>query len=122
MRGLTLICIFSLGFLLKSCYGDDIDSLNEQVKSLTTENTLLKSTVDLNIANTAASVSDLKTSLTALEESLTKSIEDLNAIQQSITSSETGILSDIETINLTIASISSSITTVSNDIEELDNS
>ena len=122
MRNLILVTIFSIAIVIKGCYGDDIDSLNQRVKSLTTENALLKSTIDLNNTNTATSISDLKTSLAALEVSLTKSIENLNAIQQSITTSQTDLISNIKIINSTISSISSSITTVSNNIIELDNS
>ncbi len=74
MRNLILVTIFLIAVLIKGCYGDDIDSLNQKVKYLTTENTLLRSTIDLNNTNTATSISDLKTSLAALEANLTKSI------------------------------------------------
>ena len=47
MRNLILVTIFLIAVVIKGCYGDDIDSLNQRVKSLTTENGLLKSTIDI---------------------------------------------------------------------------
>ena len=112
------LLLLSLVILLSGCNKDDIDSLNQQIASLTKK---IADDAAVSDQKLAVAILGFDTSLNTLKDELNISISSLTAFQTSLTNSQTLISSNIENIDVQILSLDASMTAIFAIVDELKN-
>ena len=112
------LLLLSLVILLSGCNKDDIDSLNQQIASLTKK---IADDAAVSDQKLAVAILGFDTSLNTLKDELNISISSLTAFQTSLTNSQTLISNNIENIDDQILSLDASMTAIFAIVDELKN-